>query len=80
VEHPKPDPEIYRVTSTRLGLPPQRCIVFKDSAVGIRAALGADMRVIGVATTLEVEVLRRDFPLAEAIRDYAGLESGGTIE
>ena len=80
VEHPKPDPEIYRVTSMRLGVPPQCCIVFEDSAVGIRAALGAGMRVIGVATTLEEEALRRDFPLEAVIRDYTEVEPETLIE
>jgi beta-phosphoglucomutase len=75
VEHPKPDPEIYLTTAARLGVPPSRCIVFEDSAVGIRAARGAGMRVVGVATTLEAEVLRRDFPLEAVIRDYTELEA-----
>ena len=73
VTHPKPHPEIYLITAARLGVPSQRCIVFEDSAVGIQAALGAGMRVIGLATTLDVETLRRDFPLEEVIRDYSGL-------
>jgi HAD superfamily hydrolase (TIGR01509 family) len=75
VEHPKPDPEIYLVTAARLGVPPSRCIVFEDSAVGIRAALGAGARVIGVATTLEAEALRRDFPLQAVIQDYTEVEA-----
>lgn len=80
VVHPKPHPEIYRVTAARLGVPPQRCLVFEDSAVGIRAALGAGMQVIGVATTLAVEDLRTSFSLAKVIRDYTGLEPGVLIE
>jgi HAD superfamily hydrolase (TIGR01509 family) len=80
VVHPKPDPEIYRVTAARLGLPPSRCIVFEDSAVGIRAALGAGAPVIGVATTLEMEVLRRDFPLQAVIMDYTEVEPARLIE
>jgi beta-phosphoglucomutase len=80
VEHPKPDPEIYQVTAARLGVPPSRCIVFEDSAVGIRAALGAGARVIGVATTLEAEALRRDFPLQAVIRDYTEVKLGDLIK
>ena len=80
VKHPKPHPEIYQITAARLGVPPQRCLVFEDSTVGIRAALGAGMQVIGVATTLAVEGFREDFPLADVIRDYEGLEPGALIE
>ena len=80
VVQPKPHPEIYLATAARLGVPSKRCIVFEDSAVGIQAALGAGTQVIGVATTLAVEDLRRDFPLAKVIRDYTGLEPGILIE
>ena len=80
VEHPKPDPEIYLVTAARLGTSPECCLVFEDSAVGIRAALGAGMRVIGVATTLEEEALHQDFPLDAVIRDYTEVEPETLIE
>jgi beta-phosphoglucomutase family hydrolase len=80
VKHPKPHPEIYLITAARLGVPPQRCIVFEDSAVGIQAALGAGMRVIGLATTLETDIMRRDFPLEEVIRDYSKLEPGTILK
>jgi len=43
-------------------------------------ALAAGMRVIGVATTLQAEVLRRDFPLEAVIRDYTEVELGGLIK
>ena len=80
VTHPKPHPEIYLLAAARLDVPASRCLVFEDSAVGIQAALGAGMRVIGLATTLEAEVLSRDFPLEEVVRDYTGLEPGALIE
>jgi beta-phosphoglucomutase len=80
VTHPKPHPEIYLLAAARLDVPPQRCVVFEDSAVGIQAALGAGMRVIGLATTLEAEDLRRDFPLEEVVRDYNGLEPGTLLK
>lgn len=46
----KPDPEIYLLAARRLGAPPATCLVFEDATVGIQAARGAGMRVIGVAT------------------------------
>ncbi len=51
VKHGKPDPEIYLLTAAKLGVKPSDCIVFEDSMAGIKSALDAGMRVIGVATT-----------------------------
>jgi beta-phosphoglucomutase len=58
VRRGKPDPEVYVRAAARLGLPPAGCVVFEDSLVGIRAARGAGMRVIGVSTAHTDEELR----------------------
>jgi HAD superfamily hydrolase (TIGR01509 family) len=50
VERPKPSPDIYLLAARELGLAPRDCIVFEDSEVGIRAARGAGMRVVGILT------------------------------
>jgi HAD superfamily hydrolase (TIGR01509 family) len=50
VEHGKPDPEIYRLVSTELGIPPQECLVIEDSPSGVKAALAAGMWCIAVTT------------------------------
>jgi beta-phosphoglucomutase family hydrolase len=47
----KPDPEVFLLAAQRLGLPPERCVVFEDAHVGIEAARAASMRVVAVATT-----------------------------
>jgi beta-phosphoglucomutase family hydrolase len=49
----KPDPEVYLRAADRLGAPPHGCLVFEDALVGVRAARGAGMRVVGVATTYQ---------------------------
>jgi HAD superfamily hydrolase (TIGR01509 family) len=41
----KPDPEIYLLAASRLGIAPGRCIALEDSANGARAALGAGMHL-----------------------------------
>ncbi|MBV8569830.1 MAG: HAD family phosphatase [Acidobacteriaceae bacterium] len=51
VIRPKPFPDIYLEAASRLGAPPERCIVFEDSPTGIEAARAAGMRVVGVETT-----------------------------
>lgn len=58
VEHGKPDPEIYRLVSTELGIPPQECLVIEDSPSGVKAALAAGMWCIAVTTPFTREQLR----------------------
>lgn len=50
VRRGKPDPEVYVLAARGLGLLPHQCLVFEDSLVGVQAARGAGMRVIGLAT------------------------------
>jgi beta-phosphoglucomutase-like phosphatase (HAD superfamily) len=47
----KPDPEVFLTAAARLGVPPARCIVVEDAAVGIEAARRAGMRSVGVNST-----------------------------
>lgn len=47
----KPDPEIYLTAAQRLGISPNRCVVFEDAFSGIEAGLRAGMRVVALATT-----------------------------
>lgn len=51
VERGKPDPAIYRHAARLLGLGPRDCLVFEDSAGGVRAARAAGMSVIAIAPT-----------------------------
>ncbi len=51
VKRGKPDPEIYLQAASRLGMPPDRCIVIEDALLGVQAGLGAGMKVIGITTT-----------------------------
>ncbi|TLX60772.1 HAD family hydrolase [Stutzerimonas nosocomialis] len=47
VVSPKPAPDVYLLAAERMGVAPARCLVVEDSPTGVRAALGAGMRVIG---------------------------------
>lgn len=49
VQHGKPDPQVFLVAASRLGVPPSRCIVVEDAAAGIEAARRAGMRSIGLS-------------------------------
>ncbi len=48
VEHGKPAPDIFLLTSERLGVEPANCIVLEDSEAGVRAGCAAGMRVVMV--------------------------------
>ena len=46
----KPDPEVFLVAASRLGVTPERCVVVEDAEAGIEAASRAGMRSVGVGT------------------------------
>ncbi len=49
VENSKPDPASYATAVGNLGVDPSACYAIEDSPDGIRSAVGAGLRVIGVA-------------------------------
>ena len=48
IEHGKPSPDCYLLAAEKLQLLPENCIVFEDSASGVKAAHDAGMTVIGI--------------------------------
>jgi HAD superfamily hydrolase (TIGR01509 family) len=53
----KPAPDIFLTVADRIGVPPERCVVFEDALVGLEAARRAGMKCIAVATTNPRELL-----------------------
>ncbi|HVD96672.1 MAG TPA: HAD family phosphatase [Cytophagaceae bacterium] len=51
VKQGKPAPDIYLKAAEMLGKDTKDCVVFEDSPTGIRAALAAHIKVIGLTTT-----------------------------
>ena len=45
----KPDPEVYLLAASRVGVPAERCIVVEDASAGIEGARRAGMRSVGVS-------------------------------
>ena len=45
---PKPAPNVSLMAAEKLGLPPENCLVFEDSAEGLAAACAAKMEAIDV--------------------------------
>jgi HAD superfamily hydrolase (TIGR01509 family) len=44
----KPHPEPFLLAASRLGVPPERCLVFEDSDLGIQAATAAGMASVKI--------------------------------
>lgn len=44
----KPDPEVFLIAATQLGVNPEDCIVFEDAIAGVEAAKNANMIAIGI--------------------------------
>ena len=44
----KPDPEVFILAASMLGLKPQQCIVVEDAVAGIDAAIAAGSKAIAV--------------------------------
>jgi beta-phosphoglucomutase len=65
VRQGKPDPEMYQLAISRLGLRPSECLVLEDNPNGILAAQRAGAHVMPVAT---VEDVRLDHILAHIAR------------
>ena len=71
VTHGKPSPEIYLNVAKKLGLPPQRCVVFEDSLSGVISAKRAGTKVVGITTTHTAQELSEtDF----IINDFKNLD------
>ncbi len=67
----KPDPEIYQLAISKLGIPAEQTLVFEDAVNGIVAAKGASVgRIIALSTTLEPEVLAQESGVEMIISDF----------
>jgi HAD superfamily hydrolase (TIGR01509 family) len=49
VHRGKPDPEVYLTAASRVGVPPDRCIVVEDAVAGVEGARSAGMKSIGIS-------------------------------
>lgn len=70
VENGKPHPEPYLLAAARLGVRPDECVVFEDSAVGVRSAKAAGCVVVGVRNPNAATI--QDLDVADLV--VAGME------
>jgi HAD superfamily hydrolase (TIGR01509 family) len=74
----KPAPDLFLLAAERLGVSPPACLVFEDSANGIRAARAAGMRCVAVPNSVT-----RGLPLPPAdlrLESLAELPLHGILE
>lgn len=50
VVHGKPSPDMFLLAAKKMGVPPQRCLVFEDAEPGMRAAEAAGMKWVRVSS------------------------------
>lgn len=48
VSKAKPNPEVFLVGASKLGVEPAQCVVFEDAAAGVQAAHLAGMKAVGI--------------------------------
>ncbi|MDZ7955149.1 HAD-IA family hydrolase [Nostoc sp. DedQUE09] len=69
----KPDPTPYQVALNKLGITAEEAIALEDSPSGIRSAVGADIRTIGIASTHDPQILQ-SVGAFMAIPDFTDLQ------
>ncbi|TYB82709.1 MAG: HAD family phosphatase [Kosmotoga sp.] len=74
VKRSKPYPEIYTMTSRKLGVLPANCIVIEDSPAGIESAKKAGMTVFALETehnsNMDISYADSQFDSLREIHDY----------
>lgn len=59
IVHSKPDPEIFLLAASRLGVDSKDCVVFEDAEAGVEAALAAGMKCVGVGSPAQLGKAQR---------------------
>ena len=77
VTKPKPDPQVFLKAAEKLGIPPEKCVVFEDSLAGVKAANSAGMKVAGITTGHTAAELQ---PVNLVINDYSDLTVQKMVE
>jgi HAD superfamily hydrolase (TIGR01509 family) len=54
VKNGKPDPEMYNLAISRLGLRPDQCLIVEDNENGVKAALASGAHLLKVNDTIDV--------------------------
>jgi beta-phosphoglucomutase-like phosphatase (HAD superfamily) len=71
VDNPKPHPATYSKAVEDLGVEPSACFAIEDSPNGIASAVGAGLRVIGVAVMHDASKLSRAERIVSTLADVS---------
>ncbi len=55
----KPAPDVFLKASEYIGVAPDKCVVFEDSLMGLRAGVSAGMKTVAMATTNSMQSLAK---------------------
>ncbi|MBU1361739.1 MAG: HAD family phosphatase [Gammaproteobacteria bacterium] len=75
----KPTPAIFLEAAKRIGVAPERCIVFEDAPFGIEAARRGGMRAVAVCSSHSAAELAGPHVIA-AVRDFHELAQSNFLE
>jgi beta-phosphoglucomutase len=70
----KPHPDLFLEAARRLGVAPERCVVFEDAPLGIEAARRAGMRAVAITSSVPAEAFSGYSNLICAVPDLHGFD------
>ena len=70
----KPDPAVFKEAARQIDLQQEACVVVEDAVVGIRGAIRAGMRVVGVTTTHPAKALQDADLIVDSLLDLSVAE------
>lgn len=65
----KPDPQVFLIAAEKLGVAPERCLVFEDAPAGVAAAKAAGMACIALIGTATWEQLAQADLIVESLAE-----------
>jgi len=65
----KPEPDVFLEAARQIGVPPARCLVIEDAAVGVAGAKRAGMKCIAVTTTLPAHKMAQADIIVDSLTD-----------
>jgi beta-phosphoglucomutase len=76
----KPHPEAFLTAARRLGVAPERCLVFEDSPVGVEAAHRAGMKAVALTTTVDARVFQGLPAVVQIVDSFEGLNPRSLVK
>ena len=71
VQRGKPDPQVFQMAASRLGVGPEHCVVVEDAVHGIQAANRAEMLSVALVGTANREQLSEAKLVVDSLRELS---------